>query len=263
MASPTSIQLAQAELIAEFQAITVGNYCAMAAEVLFFYHCIASFPREVKLYWRRKVNGGTTLYYSNQYFYLLVTLLTISSGSLPFTDKRQSTSAFLRTTCDLFAKATFGIQTLSYIPWAMFSTLRTLALTRRLSLAVLVFVLSAAPTVVNLSRYYYHISGSLVPDLGCQPMDNVDTKTTEICPRSVESVFTDLLVVVIVSRCSLILSDGILIFITWSTVRRRAAYHINADGEKTLAGILWQDGILYFVSVLVLTLHSYAAAQLI
>ena len=49
----------------------------MLSPVLIFYEYVITFRREVKLFWRLKVNGASVLFFMNRYIVLIIYILNM------------------------------------------------------------------------------------------------------------------------------------------------------------------------------------------
>ncbi|KAI0730539.1 hypothetical protein C8Q76DRAFT_690621 [Earliella scabrosa] len=152
-----------AELIAEHQALTVSGYCSIAAGVLFLYEYLITFTEEVALFWRRKRSGATALFCLNRYYFLFVCVFQLATdGPIPVKS------------CAPLVSVGYAISVFVYLPWAIFSALRALALSKNWMAAVSVFVLSVATVGINMA------GGIVVPGDGnaCEVVVDVDVRMT-------------------------------------------------------------------------------------
>ncbi|KAI0640668.1 hypothetical protein C8Q79DRAFT_1014895 [Trametes meyenii] len=179
---------------------------------LLAYDYLITLNQEVKLFWRRRFNVGSALFFVTRYFVLLnyVILGNIPSPNDP------------------------------YIPLAAFSALRVLALSNmRWSWSAMVFILSLGPALVNYIEFAFGKSGTVYLTLGCQQSDHVTQKQREIC----ESLAG-------VSRGSLILADALVIVVTIAATRGRGYLRTLTGGKASLGDVLFYNGIKYFVILL-------------
>ncbi|KAH9939062.1 uncharacterized protein BXZ73DRAFT_29522, partial [Epithele typhae] len=151
-----------------------------------FYEYLITFGQEVELFWGRKINGASVLFFVNRYVVLTVYLLN-TSGFAKMSDNVRPLSICIqhgscrshpahlivpRDRCSTLARSAVALTLLQYVPWAVFSGLRALALARHWSLGVLVFLLSIMPAAVDFSYFRFGVSGENVPIVGCE--GNVD-----------------------------------------------------------------------------------------
>ncbi|KAI0738654.1 hypothetical protein C8Q80DRAFT_1113575 [Daedaleopsis nitida] len=134
------------------------------------YDYAITFGQEVELFWRRKTNTGTILYFASRYLALVWYTINVI-GSVSMSDKVWVLSA--PSSCELFVKSIAIIRYAQYLPWAMFSALRALALSQQWSLAVLVLLLSLVPFAINITSYSFGATGVNVPPFGCSEIDSV------------------------------------------------------------------------------------------
>ncbi|KAI0722680.1 hypothetical protein C8Q76DRAFT_369825 [Earliella scabrosa] len=117
---------------------------------------------------------------------------------------------------------------LEYLPWALFSALRAYALSSKsFFLAFPVFLLSIAPLVINYVAY--------------------GLRSTVLLNNE---VFT------IASRTSLIVSDILVLLITWIRTHRTSVEMQSLGQPRSLSTILLRDGVIHFIIIVVRnTLH--------
>ncbi|KAI0714146.1 hypothetical protein C8T65DRAFT_828873 [Cerioporus squamosus] len=225
---------ASAAIVAVFDIIYSGNYCNMAASILFIYDTFVTFDREVACFWTAKRTGGASLlFFANKWINMTYyVMLLVSFISFP-SDK----------SCSRFSIATYAMLILQYIPGAVFSALRAYVLSSRKLVGILVASLSLAPVGANLALYGYQLSGENIQPFGC-----VRTVNT-----------TDALGIrfVLISRVPLIVADLILIYITWTKLSSRDALkNIGQSKRLSLSTILFNGarqksdshaGTIYFV----------------
>ncbi|KAI0688120.1 hypothetical protein C8T65DRAFT_675149, partial [Cerioporus squamosus] len=141
--------------------------------------------------------------------------------------------------CTAFQLALLAISVLQYFPASVFSALRAYVLTRSKLLGFLVQALSLAPVGANLVPFGYQVTGWNFPPFGCSETDN----TTEAIA----------LKLVIISRVPLIISDMLLIYITWTKISSREALRdVRQLKRPSLSNILFCNGTIYFVVLFVL-----------
>ncbi|TFK87792.1 hypothetical protein K466DRAFT_586068 [Polyporus arcularius HHB13444] len=216
-----------------YNRIYTDKYCEVAAAVLFTYDSLITFDRELAYFWTAKrISGASLLFFANKWIStMLYATAWIHFASFP----SNKVSSGLH--CSVFADTQWALFITQFIPGAAFSALRVYVLSRRKLLGLLVFALSLAPVGGNLAWYGYHFSGENLPPFGCLRTDNT-TPALDLRNGAV----------VLISRVPLILSDMILIYITWiklsSWVVRR---HIKQSRILSLSDILLHGGIILLI----------------
>ncbi|TFK83881.1 hypothetical protein K466DRAFT_602495 [Polyporus arcularius HHB13444] len=138
-----------------------------------------------------------------------------------------------------------------------------------ISMAVYVMVLVGFTSFPSDKvSYGYQVSGVNSPPLGCVYEDNttvaLDLKFVSFnlikCIGS-DSVQGDR-TVVIIARVPLIAADILLIYITWTMLKGRAALtHFQQSKRLTLSDVLFRGGVIYFVILFILNvLHLVLTA---
>ncbi|KAI0738646.1 hypothetical protein C8Q80DRAFT_1124767 [Daedaleopsis nitida] len=218
-----------ADIIASLQAYRIENYCTNAAYAFLLYEHIITLGQEVELFWRRKVNGATVLFFANRF--LVFSFYTMSMVSyLHMSDE----------SCVMFAKGINVINILVYLPWALFSALRAFALSQSRLLAVIVFLLSSVTIGLNYSFYHFGLTGYNDPLVGCEGV------VLDITPTLAKNY-------TIVSRTCQIAADVLLIIITWRATHKSAAIkNIVRRSSLSFQEVLLRDGLVYFLVLFVL-----------
>ncbi|RPD55571.1 hypothetical protein L227DRAFT_656802 [Lentinus tigrinus ALCF2SS1-6] len=189
-----------AQIVAILDTLQKGVYVQWVSTALVVYDYFLTFDLEVELFWRRKFTGASVLFALNS--------------------------------CNGLVKAAQIIDYLLYIPWATFSAMRGLALTRNRGIAAVIFTLSIAPIGVNVAQFVSGISGATWPVIGCV--------TTGIP---------------VVSRGGVIIADFILVVATWRTLGTSVVRaSITKISRGSLAAIMLWNGSLYFGVLLVLNI---------
>ncbi|KAI0738652.1 hypothetical protein C8Q80DRAFT_1275621 [Daedaleopsis nitida] len=156
------------------ESIRILNYCTDAMYALLWYEHITTLRLEVELFWRRKLSGASVLFFCNRF----LVLATYTMNVLPYLPKSDEVRtehpappAILLTVnlqgCARMVKAAYTINILLYLPWAVFSGLRTLALSRSSFLALFIFVLSVVPIGANFGGISLGLTGMYEPLFGC------------------------------------------------------------------------------------------------
>ncbi|KAI1783746.1 hypothetical protein LXA43DRAFT_1045275 [Ganoderma leucocontextum] len=229
-----------------------SNCIAIAITALLVYEWAIGLGKEVTLFWREKVTGATVLFLLNRYAPMAYMLASFSGASVT-TDK----------SCNASVLTSFALDNLQYIPWALFSGLRTYALCgKRWSIAIPVLILSAVPIAINLTHFYWS-HGEVVPVWGCQTItvvpDNISLICASVRPYILSSgrervkLTSAALPVSILPRSSLIVADAVVVTVTWFTTYSSAA--MGAFSHRSVPSIaqrLLVNGTIYFVTLLIL-----------
>ncbi|KAI0714144.1 hypothetical protein C8T65DRAFT_154507 [Cerioporus squamosus] len=125
-----------------FDSLYIGNYCTVAASVLFIYDTFITFDSEVACFWTAKRPGGASL-------------------------------LFFANSCSSFSIAIEAMSLLQFVPAAAFSALRAYVLSRSKLLGLFILSLSLAPVAANLVPYGYQLSGENFPPFGCLYTENI------------------------------------------------------------------------------------------
>ncbi|KAI0713033.1 hypothetical protein C8T65DRAFT_645924 [Cerioporus squamosus] len=132
-----------------------------------------------------------------------------------------------------------------YTGGAVFLALRAYALSGgRYILTIPVFLLNTSfisPNIYMLSKLHARVLPAFI---GCQSILSWDTD------------FLVLSTLIRVSRTAIILSEVIVVALTWSKTRRtlrKASPHMSQSGASTLPAVLLRNGILCFVLPIVMT----------
>ncbi|KAI0722681.1 hypothetical protein C8Q76DRAFT_719744 [Earliella scabrosa] len=216
-----------AGLIASYGSFQSSCYFAVAGAAFLAYEYTVTFDLEVNLFWSRKLSMASILFGINRYLSLVGAVMNCPIP-LPAT--------LSDTTCASLQYTTAAIHYTQYLPWALFSALRVFVLTsRRWSLASIVFLLSLAPPVLNFVDLGF--TTVLNDDYECGLNYSLTTVT--------ENAFT------IVSRTGLILSDLLVLAVTWNATYRHSR-EMKALGQRaSLSDILFRNGVKYFVMLMI------------
>ncbi|RPD68564.1 hypothetical protein L226DRAFT_517034 [Lentinus tigrinus ALCF2SS1-7] len=225
MSSPNEPDVAA--VIDAVHSVYVATFCLCAVTALVFYEYIYTIGQEVDLFWKRKFTGATALFLANRYLIMFGYILSIS------TVEKVSDSV-----CVGLVKTGVVIYNLPYVPWAVFSALRAYVLTKRsLPLALFTFGLGMVPYGLNMAELGLGLTGVVDPIFGCS--DIVPRLTPELAKR-----------VTIASRTPMIISDLILIGVTWR--RLRGPVNLIRPSTAGLTAVLLRDGMVYFLVIFTL-----------
>ncbi|KAM5530955.1 hypothetical protein V8D89_015400 [Ganoderma adspersum] len=192
-----------ADLVALYKSIFVGNCCGIGGSVFLIYEYIISAGDGVKLFATSRLTGASILYLTN----IVIPFITNAMALIGFA--RMSDK---------------------YIPWATFSALRAYALSEHLPLAILTLILAMVSFGINLAQFGFGLTGLNDPTFGCSTGVNIPLELSK------RSVF-----LTIISRTCLISADALVLAVTWYTMPRRA-YNLSRDEVPTFARILLRNG---------------------
>ncbi|TFK83880.1 hypothetical protein K466DRAFT_243918 [Polyporus arcularius HHB13444] len=243
---------AAAETIALFASLYTGNYCSMAASVLFIYDAFVTSDREAVCFGTTKRTGAAVLFFANKWISMSVyVMVLVTFAPLPsdkYSESRNVTC--IAHSCSSLVIVLWAAQTLQFVPGAVFSALRAYVLSRSKPLTLLVLALSLAPVGANLVPYGYQVTGQNYPPFGCLAAFNTTAALELKSP------------LVIISRVPLIAADCLLIYITWTKLNNWGGLKdITKARRPSLSDILFRGGTIYFVVLFVLNvLHLILSA---
>ncbi|KAI0738618.1 hypothetical protein C8Q80DRAFT_1275587 [Daedaleopsis nitida] len=232
-----------AELIATYQSLFVDNACAFAVLALVIYDYAITLGQEIEMFWRRKLTGATALFLLNRYLLVLDYIFNIA------TIERSSEVAYVsyfpvchanhpvhhdygRASCAVLVKAENSLYNVQYRVTSPGQHSRLF----NVPVALLVGLLTLVPLGLNMSQFASGLTGMIDPIFGCTEVLPVDPNLAK--KRKLHLSLT------ITSRTTLIVADLILIVVTWRSIPRRK--ESNQMG-MSFAGVLFRDGLLYFV----------------
>ncbi|RPD59048.1 hypothetical protein L227DRAFT_654426 [Lentinus tigrinus ALCF2SS1-6] len=220
-----------AAIVASFKSLFIEYHCDFAASVLFLYDALITVDREVACFWTTKWSGSSLLFFANKYICVTLYIMLLFDSATFHSDK----------SCSSFIIALSVVQRLQLVPWAAFSALRAFVLSRSKLLGALVFILSLAPLAANLVFYGYQLTGKNLWPFGCL--------------QSALTLYQPICIVVIVARVPLLVSDILLICITWAKLSGRDTLRdIRQSKRMTLSDIVLWDGTVYFVAIFIMNL---------
>ncbi|KAH9913147.1 uncharacterized protein BXZ73DRAFT_107024 [Epithele typhae] len=230
-----------AALIQQEQDLYTESYLTFAAAVVLAFD-YAHLGREIDFFWMRPFSSATALFLLNRYSFLLWPLLTFI-GYHAFTDE--------------LMRLTMAVLCVHGIPTALFSAMRTLALSGSRVLAVLVFVLSIVGVAFNFATFSQPYFGVSDPQWGCL----TDTGTF---PESFLISLSGVCYLVHFDRRGLHPGGS---YVEDAVFPREWAWGFSrSEGQpRMFADILVWNGTLYFVALLILNILHMSftlAAQL-
>ncbi|RPD53394.1 hypothetical protein L226DRAFT_617444 [Lentinus tigrinus ALCF2SS1-7] len=223
-----------ADAIASYESIVVNNYCVLAASVFLLYEYIITIDREVNLFWQGASIWVSALFLSNRYISFVNNALAVIEFA-HISDE----------SCASMAKGLAVFSFVNYLPWAIFSGLRAYALCRGIILSIFIFLLALAPIPINTARFSFNLTGVNDPQWGCFAEDSI--------PPSLGLKF------VIISRTGLIISDTLLIGLTWWALPKNTiSFTTLRKVGVSLTTVLLRDGTLYFGVLLIMNVLHLA-----
>ncbi|KAI0765604.1 hypothetical protein BD413DRAFT_615519 [Trametes elegans] len=244
MSTPPGLDASEVLIIYSGTFITSAFELSVPAFLLYEY--LITLDVEIRLFWKRRFTTASGLFFYIRYGTLITynILGCVSFASL--SDNRYAHHAFAvvpmtdpgRFSCNILTKAQAAISILQYIPWAMFSALRVLALARmNWALAAIVFVFGCTPSIANYVIYGIGISGQNILTTGCQASTSL----------WVLKVIPELDLVVIAARVGVIISDLIVVLVTLSSTWRKGIRgRLGESMWSSLSNVIFYDGLIYF-----------------
>ncbi|TFK85092.1 hypothetical protein K466DRAFT_601461 [Polyporus arcularius HHB13444] len=232
-----------AEAIADYESIVVNNYCVVAGSVFLLYEYVITVDREVNAFWFGAPTGASILFLSNRYLNVVVNVLNLIEFG-HFSDEVNVHAMFtcvgtLISSCASFARGLAVLTFMIYLPWAVFSGLRAYALCRGVVLSALILLLALVPLFINAARFSFNLTGVNDPTWGCYSDDSTPAALTLKCMLQAD--------IVIISRASLIVSDVLLVGLTWRALpQHTVSFASLCKTGVSLTTVLLRDGTFYF-----------------
>ncbi|KAI0324214.1 hypothetical protein GY45DRAFT_1439224 [Cubamyces sp. BRFM 1775] len=220
------------EIIQFVSATLLDNRLSIAAVTLLAYDYVITFGQEVQYIWMRKKTGAACLFFAVRYLALLALVFLESMSYIPMSDH-----------------ITASAQIAQYVPWAVFSGLRALALSGlNWPLATIVFVVACGPFAVNVwTLAIVGVVGENYPVVGCIGSTALTAAQAPVSRPSVG-----------LSRASAITADLLVIVITmWYAMKggTRTLRHVRSS-VPSFTRVLVVNGTIYFLALLTLnSLH--------
>jgi len=223
-----------AQFAVAYRSAVIEDYCYIAGAALLLYDTAITLGQEVELIWIRRRSAVTVLFLVNRVLSIMMAVsMVLGAPNWP-----QLTSCTGITT--------FGMipQLLLFFVWAAFSALRVYAIGGQAwRTASLVFILSCAPFATNLyidTKYQFQ-----------------EYPLAYICV-AIPSTPTNILIIMeVIARTSVIISDAIVLGVTWQHTYSLMKHASAVNVKTSLATLLLRDGTIFFVTLLALN-----AAQL-
>ncbi|TFK84530.1 hypothetical protein K466DRAFT_588840 [Polyporus arcularius HHB13444] len=216
----------------EIAVVTKETYYVLSAFALLSFEWLITLDRETRLVWGQKATVATILFVLNRYW-LFLEYITQVISIYPLSDLG----------CDAVGSMVIiGNAGPPYI-WAVFSTLRAYALSKRKWWVIPLTMMWFIPHLVMESLYYSHLKPFEAP----APLN---------CVLSSTFPETEWIHLTIASRTCAIVGDLVVLVITWySTFGIRKLKAVAEMHMRTsLTDALLKDGTLYFVCLLILNL---------
>ncbi|KAI8974520.1 hypothetical protein BD414DRAFT_424359, partial [Trametes punicea] len=221
-----------AQLVLLYQAAASNAYWTSSALALLGYDYLLTLHREIRLVWMHKLSGATVLFLLNRYMIILlyaIDMITISpiNPKVPL-HRCPGTGRFITV-----------LEILPYIIWAVFSSLRTYALSRRnIIIGVVVFVLSLVPAGVNAYFFSTLTFVNLPPPSNCTALSAISDRLSR------DAHWSGCWIVTIVSRSSLMAADALAIIVTWASTYGIGKASRDVRLATSFGTLLLRDGEL-------------------
>ncbi|KAJ8473960.1 hypothetical protein ONZ51_g7536 [Trametes cubensis] len=226
-----------AELIEEYQGMFDYNAIGYACLALLVYDWLTSLGQESVVIWSKPKTAASALYIFSRYTVLLSNVIALLAG-FP--------GILITEVCHDYYSITCGAQ-LFLSSHRVFSALRVYALTQKNKpLSAVVLVLGLGPFVVNMAAIYQ--INFYFDDAGCQAFF-VSTYTINII-----LTVDQLCRLVVFARAPLILSDLIVVIVTWFVSYKVVRLAKNTIKGPTLHQVMLGNGTLYFLCLMVLNI---------
>ncbi|KAI0653703.1 hypothetical protein C8Q70DRAFT_1059115 [Cubamyces menziesii] len=234
-----------AELIEEYQGMFDYNAIGYACLALLVYDWLTSLGQESVVIWSKPKTAASALYIFSRYTVLLSNVIALLAG-FP--------GILITEVCHDYYSITCGAQ-LFLSSHRVFSALRVYALTQKNKpLSAVVLVLGLGPFVVNMAAIYQ--INFYFDDAGCQAFF-VSTYTINIMQPGYtlrRRLLTLSALVVVFARAPLILSDLIVVIVTWFVSYKVVRLAKNTIKGPTLHQVMLGNGTLYFLCLMVLNI---------
>ncbi|KAL7280273.1 hypothetical protein ACG7TL_005186 [Trametes sanguinea] len=223
-------QAAGANLLPLIASAISENRIGLASLALLAYEYLITFTDEVRLIWLHKKTGATFLFLIIRYHAMITLLILQSLTFLPVSDE----------VCSMYAKVQVPLQFTEFVPWAAFSSLRVLALSRmNYPLASLVFVLACGPFAVNVWQVRVAgIFGFNIPVAGCFGASGESPSQAKIG--------------VIIARTCAMAADSLVIAVSWWYGATTSTFRGLRHQRVSLAQVILVNGTIYFLALLIL-----------
>ncbi|TFY59207.1 hypothetical protein EVJ58_g5932 [Rhodofomes roseus] len=209
------------EIITLLQSNFITNYCELATCMLIFFEHIVTLPDEIRFIWRRKLTMSSLIFLLNRYILFLYGLVNVV-GVIPWTTNIGS-DAFSGFVCASDAER----KTCRCAAIIMLYTVFTLLL------YAITPIFSTLRVYAIAGRKWHFALATFLTGMVAVASNLVMTIATRVC-----SIVSDLLVIVVTW------------WRTYALKREADRLHMRAS----LATLLLRDGTIYFVAILVLNI---------
>ncbi|KAI0375732.1 hypothetical protein BV20DRAFT_1048009 [Pilatotrama ljubarskyi] len=232
-------------IISLYWSFHVEQCCDLAAFALIFYEYIITFDREVSLVWGRKFTAATVLFLLNRYLALLKYPIYIVN-TYQISDEGYASNVISKI-----------LEVLPYFVWLSFSVLRVYAICgHSWRFGLLVALPGLFPLASNITY-----DANYPEPIGCLWVSNMphnvyNARMLPVPPPFRDSYQADRRIVLISTRTSVILTDVLVLSITWWRTYgiRKAA--VEANIRMSLSTLILRDGTIYFLVLMILnTFH--------
>ncbi|RDX51238.1 hypothetical protein OH76DRAFT_317255 [Lentinus brumalis] len=223
-----------ADAIASYETIIVNNYCVVAASVFLLYEYVITIDREVNSFWHRAPTGASILFMSNRYLSFVGNVL----GLIEFKQWSDELRVGSKRTCrtDIHELPPMG----GFLWYAGLCPLQR-----------------------------HHPLDTRIPPCSCPPSnqrgsvllrpDRSKRSPVGVFRGGLDSLFTTTEVLVIISRACLIVSDALIIGLTWWALpKHTVSFATLRKTRVSLTTVLLRDGSLYFGVLLIMNVLHLA-----
>jgi len=244
MAVTQHVDLTSVETFEILQSKFIQGCCTSAASALVLYDYLGTVARERELVWGRRLSRVVVLFHLNRW--TLLVWATLNSGTM-FLPSRT------RISCDVISSINACLEVLLLLVWAAFSAIRIYAISGCSWWWTLpVCLLSLAPVAINIYQFFMPQQVRIVnvPVIG--PTCVIILSVPEFAAVGFD----------IGIRIFFIASDILVLLVTClkTYTLKRDAERINI--RAPFAGILFRNGVSYFVAMLTFHIIDIAAYAL-
>ncbi|PCH38941.1 hypothetical protein WOLCODRAFT_146790 [Wolfiporia cocos MD-104 SS10] len=209
------------------------SYCISSGCALILYDYSLTLSQEIQLMWNKTSQGNTALFLMNRC--VMISIVVSYIFMVPWVDLTNANLPISVAERMIFLVEVATDASLAM--WAVVSAFRVYAVSHRCwSLAILTLLLGSAPLATNLTleaRSYFFVDNALVDQL-----EHLSTSTISKLGLA--------------ARICLIISDALVITITWYMLHNHETRLALAQRRLSLSQLLIRDGTLNFTLLLVL-----------
>ncbi|OCH91914.1 hypothetical protein OBBRIDRAFT_791776 [Obba rivulosa] len=229
------------EVIVSMKSTWIADCCAAACTALVLYHHLTTVSHEVRYMWGRRWNSVTIIFFLNRWTTFVWAIISLVFDLMPLPSI---------ISCKGVTYSQDMLELTLSVLWATFSAIRVYAISCGSgALAILACVLGLVPVGTNIYGHFaatqFQIVNSPFTGPGCLEGENLS-----------EFILNDL---TIGTRVAVIMSDLIVLLVTWSKTyaMKREADHLKM--KTPLVSMLLLDGTVYFLVLLALNVLQIAA----